>query len=98
MLNMAFGGCFYKKSQILLEKKFNFFLLHLNLPCCYCSIDLKGQSEHSGLGSDTSSLVCHLDSKFYPFLNFCSDFRSESNGICVLGVGFFSSDKFRLFN
>ena len=28
----------------------------------------------------------------------CSDFRYESNGIFVLGVGFFSSDKFRLFN
>ena len=27
----------------------------------------------------------------------CSDFRYESNGIFVLGVGFFSSDKFRLF-
>ena len=30
--------------------------------------------------------------------NCCSDFRYESNGIFVLGVGFFSSDKFRLFN
>ena len=29
---------------------------------------------------------------------YCSDFRYESNGIFVLGVGFFSSDKFRLFN
>ena len=28
----------------------------------------------------------------------CSDFRYESNGIFVLGVSFFSSDKFRLFN
>ena len=28
----------------------------------------------------------------------CSDFRNESNGIFVLGVGFFSSDEFRLFN
>ena len=39
-------------------------------------------------------------SKFYMNnLNssFCSDFRDESNGIFVLGVGF-SSDKFRLFN
>ena len=31
-------------------------------------------------------------------LGCCSDFRNESNGIFVLGVGFFSSDKFRLFN
>ena len=30
--------------------------------------------------------------------NYCSDFRYESNGIFVLGVGFFSADKFRLFN
>ena len=29
---------------------------------------------------------------------YCSDFRYESNGIFVLGVGFFSSDKIRLFN
>ena len=32
------------------------------------------------------------------FCSFCSDFRYKSNGIFVLGVGFFSSDKFRLFN
>ena len=32
------------------------------------------------------------------FSSSCSDFRYESNGIFVLGVGFFSSDKFRLFN
>ena len=31
-------------------------------------------------------------------MDYCSDFRYESNGIFVLGVGFFSSDKFRLFN
>ena len=30
--------------------------------------------------------------------NYCSDFRYESNRIFVLGVVFFSSDKFRLFN
>ena len=29
---------------------------------------------------------------------YVSDFRYESDGIFVLGVGFFSSDKFRLFN
>ena len=29
---------------------------------------------------------------------FCSDFQYESNGMLVLGMGFFSSDKFRLFN
>ena len=29
---------------------------------------------------------------------FCSDFRYESNRIFVLGLIFFSSDKFRIFN
>ena len=29
--------------------------------------------------------------------SYCSDFRNESNGIFVIGVGFFS-DKLRLFN
>ena len=38
-----------------------------------------------------------LEKKFF-ILFYCSDFRYESNGIFVLGVGFFSSDKFRLFN
>ena len=28
----------------------------------------------------------------------CSKFRYDSNGIFVLGVGFFSTDKLRLFN
>ena len=44
------GGCFNKKSQ-------TFLFLHLNFSCYYCSIDLKRQSEHSGLRPDTSSLV-----------------------------------------
>ena len=38
------------------------------------------------------------DFNTYCVLCICSDFRYESNGIFVLGVGFFSSDKFRLFN
>ena len=37
---------------------------------------------------DCGPITCH----------FCSDFRYESNGMFVLGVGFFSSDKFRLSN
>ena len=36
--------------------------------------------------------------KFLAQKDNCSDFRYESNGIFVLGVGFFSSDKLRLFN
>ena len=35
---------------------------------------------------------------FWDQFCFCYDFRYESNGIFVLGVGFFSSDKFRFFN
>ena len=32
------------------------------------------------------------------FNYYCSDYRNGSNGIFVLGVVFFSSDNFRLFN
>ena len=32
-------------------------LFDLKFPCYYCSIDLKKQSEHSGLRPDTSSFV-----------------------------------------
>ena len=39
---------------------FNFILLHLNFSCYCCSIDLKRQSEHSGLPPDTSSFVLVL--------------------------------------
>ena len=35
---------------------------------------------------------------FGRLLAFRSGFRDESNGIFVLGVGFFSSDEFPLFN
>ena len=44
----------------MFRKKINFTLLQLNFPCFYCSIDLKRQSEHSGLRPDTSSLVQFL--------------------------------------
>ena len=46
-----------------------------------------------GVSHDTYSLR-----DLFPNSLFCSDFRYESNGIFVIGVGFFSSDKFRLFN
>ena len=44
-----------------------------------------------------SRLLFH---RFYRnlWLTFCPDFRNESNGKFELGVSFFSSDKFRLFN
>ena len=60
VLYMACGGDdFHKKFQIL-EKKIFFFILFYFLEflkCYYCSINLKRQSEHSGLRPDTSSLV-----------------------------------------
>ena len=45
--------------------------------------------------SDNNHEKIQNDRKFGVFIY--SDFRYESNGIFVLGVGFFS-DKFRLFN
>ena len=40
-------------------------------------------------------IVYHIN-RLAAGMSFYSDFRYESNGIFVLGVGFFSSDKFRL--
>ena len=55
--------------------------------------------------SDTADLLSFefdVSSKQYNFhfnmYAYCSNFRNESNGIFVLWVGFFSSDKFRFFN
>ena len=48
------GDYFHKKSQI---NKKSFLMIHLIFSSHYCSIDLKRQSEHSGLRPDTSSLV-----------------------------------------
>ena len=73
-----------KKIQILEKKLFHFFF-HLFFDCYYCPINLKRQSEHSGLGPNTSSLVVPtFDTKVTEYL--CS------------GWVFFSLDKFRLFN
>ena len=62
---MASGGMiFFKKFQIL-EKKFSFYFISFNFLCFYCcSINLKRQSEHSGLRPDTSSLVLFAYSLF----------------------------------
>ena len=56
-MNGVWGMIFIKKFQIL-EKKFSFYFFHL-IFLCYncCSINLKKQSEHSGLRPVTSSLV-----------------------------------------
>ena len=52
----VWGDDFHKKFHIL-EKKIFFVLFHWFFKCYYCSINLKRQSEHSGLRPDTSSLV-----------------------------------------
>ena len=58
VLYMACGGIiFIKKISNFREKKFHFILFHLIFLCYYCSINLKRQSEHSGLRPDTSSIV-----------------------------------------
>ena len=57
---------FIKKFQILEIFFFYFILFDLIFLCYYCcSINLKSQSEHSGLGPNTSSLV-DIKNKFLP--------------------------------
>ena len=52
------GDDFHKKFQILEKKKFSFYFISFNFLCHYCcSKNFKRQSEPSGLGPDTSSLV-----------------------------------------
>ena len=63
------GDNFHKKIQIL-EKKFSFFFISFNFLCYYCcSINLKRQSEPSGLRPDTSSLVIIYFGLFMSFLD-----------------------------
>ena len=55
VLYMAYGGWLSKTISIFRKKKFHF--ISINFFVCYnCSINLKRQSEHSGLCLDTSSL------------------------------------------
>ena len=54
---MARGGMIFKKSSNFGKKKFHFILLHFIFIGYYCSLNIKKQSEHSGLRPDTSSLV-----------------------------------------
>ena len=54
---MACGGMFFIKKFQILEKKFSFYFITFSFFCYYCTINLKRQSEHSGLRPDTSSLV-----------------------------------------
>ena len=46
---MACGGMIFTKKILKLEKS----LFYIFFSCYYCSIDLKRQSEHSGLLPDT---------------------------------------------
>ena len=46
---------------------------------------------------DSRNIQALIQTLLLSFVRNCSDFRSESNGIIVLGVVFFSSDNFRLF-
>ena len=74
---MACRGMIFTKNLNFLDfVKFFFLLLHLIFSSYSCFIDLKRQSEHSGLHPDTSSLV--FFSKSY------DDAFSMSSGICFL--------------
>ena len=48
---------FTKKNLFYPKFFFSFYFITINFSCYYCSIDLKRQSEHSGLRPDTSNLV-----------------------------------------
>ena len=65
-----------------------FFLGHNDT--CFSPFSFKKKSNHQKILRDWN--YCNASSTY------CSDFRYESNGIFVLGAGFFSSDKFRIFN
>ena len=65
------GMIFIKKSQIL-EKNFHFILFHLIFICYYCSINLKRQSEHSGLCPDASSFKTQPSDSYHLEKNFSS--------------------------
>ena len=55
--------------NLKIKKMFSYILVPLKLSCYFCSIDLKRQSEHSGLRPDTSSLVVPiLDTKVTKYL------------------------------
>ena len=67
---MACGGMISLKKNFKFKNFFfHFILLHLNFLCYCCSINLKSQSEHSGLCPDTSSLVVFSNwSAYFVFL------------------------------
>ena len=65
---MACGGMIFIEKFSNFRKTFHFVLFHLIFPCYYCSINVKRQSELSGLSPDTSSLV-QFELKHLYFLN-----------------------------
>ena len=57
---MACGGMIFIKNFNFWKKKISFYFILFYFLCClcyYCSINVKKQSEFSGLRPDTSSLV-----------------------------------------
>ena len=58
VLYMACGVMIFTKNLKLFEKNLSFFSLLLIFIGYCCSIDLKGQSEHSGLRVNTSIFYC----------------------------------------
>ena len=63
----------FEKFQVLEQKKVIFFI-HLNFERYYCSVNLKRQSERSGLRPDTRSLVFFKDKDSYPTTAVCELF------------------------
>ena len=53
----VWGDDFNKKISNFRRKKIPFYFITFNFLGYYSSLNLKSQSEHSGLGPDTSSLV-----------------------------------------
>ena len=71
------GDDFHKKLQIL-EKKISFNFIAFNFFIgYYCSINIKRQSEHSGLRLDTSSLVIIGENNSRTFFRIKSNVSSE---------------------
>ena len=58
---MACGGMIFKKNFKFKKKSSFYFISFIFFMYYCCSINLKRQSEHSGLRPDTSSLVYFID-------------------------------------
>ena len=75
----VWGDDFYLKNSNFRGKKFSIHFISFNSLCYYCcSINLKTQSEHSGLRLDTSSLVSF---QFESYENFRTNKNFKANKI-----------------